>query len=157
MIECMHWARWNPHLAIENWTVDDLFVTTKSTAPLPLGGRPTDPLALFWRFSPDLLAVLCGFAMNTDGGGSKLFARVLTWLIVPFIILAFIVVVSLQRGDERKNLSRYFLESWPMNLLGYVSYPICTPVSYYIPLPSPDIILPTCPHCIYSHVYVTPC
>lgn len=47
------------------------------------------------------------------------------WLVAPFILLAFIVVVSLQRGEERKNLSRAFLESMPVNILGFVSYPIC--------------------------------
>ena len=64
--------------------------------------------------------------MKDNGPGSYQGARVITWLGVPFIILAFLVVVTLQRGDARKNLSRVFLESAPMNLLGYVSYPMCT-------------------------------
>jgi ATP/ADP translocase len=63
--------------------------------------------------------------MNNDAEGNYKAARVFTWLIAPFIVMAFLVVVTLQRGDAKKNLSRYFLESYFMNFLGYVSYPIC--------------------------------
>ena len=78
------------------------------------------------RFLPDGIAILCGLVMSTDGYGSYNNARLVTWVGVPYIILTFIVVVSLQRGNDRNNLSRLFLESPPMNLLGYVSFPMCT-------------------------------
>lgn len=82
-------------------------------------------LQYIWRFLPDGIAIFCGLIMSTDGPGTYDQARIITWLGVPYIIMAFLVVVSLQRGEARMNLSRLFLESPPMNLLGYISYPMC--------------------------------
>jgi hypothetical protein len=82
-------------------------------------------LRLCWQFLPDGIAIFCGLIMSTDGPYGAQAARVSTWWGVPCIIIAFIVVSTLQRGSARHNLSRIFLESPFLNLLGYISYPMC--------------------------------
>ena len=82
-------------------------------------------LSLVWRFSPDLIAILCGLLMSTDGPYGHRVAGLNTFWGVPCIVVAFMVISTLQRGVARRNLSRMFLESPPMNLLGYISYPTC--------------------------------
>ena len=85
-------------------------------------------LSLIWRFSPDIIAILCALLMTTDGPYGHRIGNLSTFWGVPSIVVAFMVVSSLQRGNSRNNLSRLFLESPPMNLLGYISYPTCNEI-----------------------------
>lgn len=87
-------------------------------------------ILLIWRFTPDIICVLCGLLMTTDGPNGRRIANMSTWWGVPCIVIAFMVVSTLQRGNARNNLSRLFLESQPMNLLGYISYPTCRCLFY---------------------------
>jgi len=83
-------------------------------------------LAFLWRFTPDIIAICTGFLMSaithdldySDG------ALILMYLGIPVVYMAFGVVSLLQEGNDRINGSRLFIESWPLTLLGYVSYPL---------------------------------
>ena len=76
-----------------------------------------------WRFSPDMLAILCGFLMSTLGGLENFKGKYyLQWLVVPYVLLAFMIISLLQDTEASNNLSRKFLESSVMNFLGYISY-----------------------------------
>lgn len=78
-------------------------------------------LRLLWRFSPDLMAVSIGLCLGLNVVDSAY----IQWLVIPFLFLFYIIIASMQRGSDRNNFSRYFLESKPMNILGYISYPLC--------------------------------
>lgn len=147
LVECLQWALWNQHISLDSWTENDLLPSSRTLNPgiycphvylvyiafnccVALQRQLADSflqkaLVIFWRFSPDIIAILCGLLMSTDGPYGHRVANLSTWWGVPGIVVAFIVVCSLQRGDSRKNLSRLFLQSPPMNLLGYISYPTC--------------------------------
>ena len=144
LVECIQWALWNPHTSLDSWAESDLFPSSRTTNPgslLPFLNTPSlirvallwrhsDSslnifLSLLWRFSPDLIAILCGLLMSTDGPYGHRVAGLNTFWGVPCIVVAFMVISTLQRGVARKNLSRMILESPPLNLLGYISYPTC--------------------------------
>jgi hypothetical protein len=140
IIESIHWSLWNKHLTLDKWYPVDLLPSPKSTQPLELSALSDSMTStmfkrtrsVLWRFLPDVIAIFCTVIMSSDGGGSHQIARLRTWILVPYIWISYIIVVSLQRGNDRINFTRYFLESAPMNLLGYISYPICKHYKYSI-------------------------
>ena len=70
-----------------------------------------------------MIAILCGFLMSTLGGLKNFKGQYyLQWLVVPYVLLAFIIISLLQDPEASRNLSRLFLESSVMNFLGYISY-----------------------------------
>lgn len=83
---------------------------------------------LLWRFAPDLLAVSVGIMLSCIGDlcrhRTKLLADYIEFMLIPFVLLVFVVISVHQRGSDRYNLSRLFLESDLMNFLGYCSYPV---------------------------------
>jgi hypothetical protein len=129
---------WNRHQTLDSWTEADLLPSSLSYSPDAVVNHNSISVprqvperwmltmsSVIWRFAPDGLAILGGMIMSTDGPGSYTEARLITWVAVPCIVIAYIVIVSLQRDLARLNLSRFFLESPPMNLLGYISFPMC--------------------------------
>ena len=83
-------------------------------------------LRQLWRYSPDILAICCGVLSSVTGRlDDKPSGQILYMIGVPSIILMYLLVVFTQRGADRENFSRYFLESVPMNIMGYTSYAIC--------------------------------
>ena len=101
---------------------------------------PTAPACakLVWRHFPDLIAALAGMGCtivftwsdcpSTFGGDaikdtSKCVSRMFwAWWGLTALCLLFLVVSMLQRGGDRRNLSRYACESTPLTVLGYISY-----------------------------------
>jgi peptidoglycan/LPS O-acetylase OafA/YrhL len=81
---------------------------------------------VLWRHLPDLLAVANALLMSPVG-----LMRVpknsnpMLYTVCPTLLLVFLAVVLLQKGADRMHFSRYFLESAPLNFLGYISYPLC--------------------------------
>jgi hypothetical protein len=90
------------------------------------------PCRLFWRFFPDMVAVSFVILQTNLGNLNtndlklvdKNIGDFLCWVGMQTTALGFVVVSVLQRGDDRINLSRLLLESWPMNFIGYISYPL---------------------------------
>ena len=75
------------------------------------------------NMTPDALAVVIGILFSSLGTLANTdVSDVLAWTVIPVLMMVFIMMVVLQSGDERNNLSRKFLESPPIRLLGYVSY-----------------------------------
>ena len=72
---------------------------------------------------PDALAVVIGILFSSLGTLANTdVSDVLAWTVIPLLMMVFIMMVVLQSGDERNNLSRKFLESPLIRVLGYVSY-----------------------------------
>jgi len=94
---------------------------------------------ILWMGSADLLAILCCLLMSTLDVFYKSPARYLMqWLIVPWVLQLYMSLALLQvpgvapstpstvhvNSIKRWSVSRRFLESSVMNLLGYISYPM---------------------------------
>ena len=144
IVESTHWASWNRHLSVYKWTPLDLFPSESSAPPecqlstdveegnpVPSKTRLTyfKKLAFgSWRHLPDAIIVLSIILLFVDFPWSYQTARMITWIVMPQLMILFLIVVTLQRGAAKVNFSRWILESSLLNFIGYLSYPICKSV-----------------------------
>lgn len=82
-------------------------------------------LDFFWRFSPDVVAASVGLCMSPFNSlrtrSAYLFFR---FLGVPLLFSLFIYLSTMQRGEARKNISRFFCESPLLRFMGFCSFTI---------------------------------
>ncbi len=83
-------------------------------------------IGLIWRFSPDIIIVLCLISLSCLGDlcHNKTLISSIEMVVIPIAFLLYLVIVLSQRGKSRYNLSRLILETEIMNQIGYASYPI---------------------------------
>ena len=91
-----------------------------------------------WRHTPDVLAVAASL-LTTPVGHLDTVKEInlVAFVGLHWIVLALIIVSFLQVGSARFNLTRYFLETPVLNILGYCSYSLYLfqrpVIEYYIP------------------------
>ena len=99
------------------------FLDSSSTLPLIPFRTPESVTEVCYRFTPDcILVVGVLFLCFLWGKGAIVFYR---WAGLQIMTMIFMVLSMLQTNRQRRNLSRFFLESPFLNVLGYASYPIC--------------------------------
>jgi peptidoglycan/LPS O-acetylase OafA/YrhL len=100
----------------------------REPAPPPSGGQVRGAIgAAVIQFFPDLLCVGGGILLsgpNLDAHKVIAFDAYTQFVTVPWIMLIYIGFSIYAVGRSRMCLSRLLLESVPMNLLGYCSYPV---------------------------------
>ena len=78
-----------------------------------------------WRYSPDGLALMSGFLLSSIGTlKHSSLAPFLQFTVLPWILLAYLVIAFLQGDVARNNITRYCFETSLLNYLGYVAYPV---------------------------------
>ena len=79
--------------------------------------------SLLWQFLPDVLFVLNGLFLSGEGIlNNRVISSVFRWVIMQITSTAFLLVSLLQRGDSRRNFSRFLLESPFLNFVGKSSF-----------------------------------
>ena len=79
--------------------------------------------SILWRFLPDGLFVINGVILSGFGLlHNTLIASAFRWIVVQVTASMFIVASLLQRGESRKNISRFLLETPFMNVVGKSSF-----------------------------------
>jgi hypothetical protein len=80
-------------------------------------------LHVLWRFFPDAVFIVAAYLLIPQKSLVVEPVKTFLWsLIIPTIFIAQWVVLLLQKGDSRRNLSRFFLQTFPFTTLGYCSY-----------------------------------
>ena len=141
LVESIHWASWNRHLSFSKWSPKDLFPSAHVN---PAHGLPAADVEdgslsnaksksslirslakVIWRFLPDVIFGLSLMFLFVDFKWSHQRARVITWIVMPLLSILYLVVVSLQRGSAKLNITRFLFELSFLNFIGKLSYPIC--------------------------------
>lgn len=141
IVESIHWASWNRHLSFLRWTPKDLFPSIHLSAPHGLMPDDVEEGSLshaksktsilrrlanvVWRFLPDAIFGISLMFLFVDFKWSHQRARVITWIVMPLLVIIFLVVATLQRGAAKLNLTRLIFETSFLNFIGNLSYPLC--------------------------------
>jgi hypothetical protein len=105
-------------------------MTTPPRQPSPVSAPSSAPLTykaahLFWRFLPDFFSVTIGIIMSRMGLLKvNTTSRVLAYILLPVFFITHWTIMLLQKGDARRNISHFLLETYPFTTWGYCSYPI---------------------------------
>ena len=75
-----------------------------------------------WQFLPDAIGALYGYLMFGIYNNNLIFIQYFINAVLPFILLIFLTVSFIQKGNYRKNISRFIVESPLLSFLGYISY-----------------------------------
>eukprot|EP01038_Epipyxis_sp_PR26KG_P005095 gene5095-7104_t len=119
------------HHCVQSW-LESTLITPQNfefqpKVTLPNANYPNKPFRSFiesilWRFLPDALCGVCALCLiKLDDSPQKFYGLFL----IPFVASVFIIISFMQ--DDKvigKNISRLILESKPLKLLGYCSFPI---------------------------------
>jgi len=105
---------------IVNATQANFFCPRKSKSP---SNSSKSILFYLWRHTPDILTIGCALLETTVGHLDKAPGMIyIGYVFIHWLVLAYIIVSMLQVGSARFNMSRYFLETPVLNMLGYCSY-----------------------------------
>ena len=75
-----------------------------------------------WIHLPDYIAVIFAVLLAIHLKYDLLSIR---YIVIPTLIYLFLIVIFLQKDNERKNFSILLVESYFTRILGYCSYSLC--------------------------------